>query len=203
MIAPEDYQQPQDPVAWTCVREPLTRWLDGVFNDYAQWQHRDPIIRAINKATEPWAVQEQITRMVKDHLAGQWSTLSQDYQWEEIELWPITDFDRARRENGARWSQWVRDNPAGEPWVMNPTRLDHIRDFVGRINDWSQFLAEWSKVYDRDLRMWHRVEQHHSETNEPLVLTRRQFQSRATWPPVDHPPPQSVDLLWQHLMVED
>jgi len=204
MIAPEDYQQTHDPVGWTCVREPLTRWLDGVFNDYPRWEHRDPILKAINRAEEPWAVQEQLNQMLKEHLASQWSTLSQDYQWEEIELWPMHDFDRARRDNGARWSKWVRDNPTGEPWLIKPNRLDQIKDFVNRINDWDQFLQEWHKVYDRDVRMWHRVNQHHHDTNEPLVMTRREFQSRASWPPVDDAmTAHNLDNLWTTAMVQD
>ena len=203
MIAPEDYQTTEDPIAWTCIREPLGRWFDGVFNDYPTWDRRDPLLKQINRSMEPWAIQEVINMMHKDHLESQWSILSQHYKWEEIEIWPITDFDRARRENGARWSKFVRNNPAGEPWFMSPTRLDHIKDFSGRIHPKDQFIAEWRKVYDRDCRMWHKVNSHYEATNEPLIMTRREFQSRKSWPTAPDTHWDQVEGLWEHLQYQD
>jgi hypothetical protein len=184
MIDPDDYQKPGDPVGWTCVRDPLSRWLSGVFNDYPRWEHRDPMLKDFNHPEDPFRLTQRLGQMNKDHLMAQFSCLNNDYDWEEIELWPITDFDRARQENGARWSRHMREDPMGEPWQISPGRWDQIQDFINRWNDPHRVLAEWHKVYDRDCRVWHRVRTHHNETGEPLVMTRREFQSRRSWEPI-------------------
>ena len=203
MIDPDDYQQPQDQVGWTCIREPLGRWLDGIFTDYPQWHQRRELLKDFNHPEDPFALQKRLQQMNRDHLAGQWSTLNNDYQWEEIEIWPMHHFDHARQENGARWSRHLRDDPLGAPWQISPTRVDHIRDFVNRINDTPRLIQEWCRQYDRDRRMWQLVEQHWQNTQEPLVLTRRQFQSRVTWPMVEHLDDLVMEEVFEGLAVPD
>lgn len=186
MIAPEDYHH-HDPVAWTLIREPLTRWLDGVLTDLPLWHQLWPVIRDINRpdATD-WDIQQIIHQLTRDHCALQSQVLTQDYQWEECELWPIEQYDRARQENGARWNSWTRTDPGYHPWHMTATRWDLVEDLVNRIDDWPRLWSLWRQVFDRDVRLWHAVNQHWQTHHEPMVVTRRQFQSRRTWPSVDH-----------------
>lgn len=203
MIDPDDYQHEQDPVGWTCIRDPLPRWLDGIFNDYPQWPQRHEIIRDFNHTEDPFRLQQRLQQMNRDHLASQWSTLNNDYHWEELEIWPIDAFDRARQENGARWSRHMRTDPLGAPWQMSAMRQDHIRDFWHRLDHHERIIVEWSKMYDRDIRMWHKVHQHYLQTQEPLVITRRKFQSRTTWPAQPHHTTITIDEILPRLAVPD
>ena len=184
MIDPDDYQRPSDPVAWSVVRDPLPRWLSGIFNDYKEWQHREPILRDFNNTQDPFILAQRLGKMNENHLTAQYTVLNMSYEWEEIEIWPIDQFDRARSENGANWSRHLREDPMSTPWVIPSGRWDIIQDFVNRWNDPDRVLTEWLKVYDRDCRMWHRVKTHFDQTGEPLVLTRREYQSRRSWPAV-------------------
>jgi len=203
MIDPDDYQQVSDPVGWTCVRDPLPRWMDGIFNDYPTWYQRHEIIRDINNPEDPFALKRRLGQMNRDHLQSQWSVLNNDYDWEEIEIWPMDQFDRARQDNGARWSRHLRDDPLGEPWKMSATRWDHIRDLMNRINDIPRLLEAWQDVYDRDCRMWNMVYNHWQEHSEPLVMTRREFQSRRSWSPVPPITELDWDIIQPRLPVPD
>ena len=197
MIAPEDYHQPGDPIAWTMVRDPLERWLDAITTDLPRWQELWAWCKRFNQPeVTAWDIQQIITDQVKDHAQLQYTVLLQDYQWEEVELWPIHQYETARREQGARWSPFTRTNPSYQPWLIRTEVMVKIQDWVNRIDPWHQVLDQWSQVYARDCQLWDRVESHWVEHSEPLVLTRKEMQSRRTWQPLQ---PRTWDDLQQIL----
>ena len=182
MIAPEDYHQPQDPVAWSMIRDPLERWLDAITTDLPTWREMWPWCKKFNQPdVTDWDIQQILTDRVRDHAQLQYTVLMQDYEWQEVELWPIDHYDTARQQNGARWSPWTRTNPDYKPWLITGVKQAQIAEWVNRIDPWDQVMQQWNKIYLRDCQLWERVRDHYEAHSEPLVLTRREYQSRRTW----------------------